>query len=121
MLRGYLNSSRQRYCFDLAGGGGQRDLSRIDLQRPGERAARFLAAVPCAISQCGDSGTQARINSVSAAGSSPTANRPRQPIIRCAETRPSNAPSSMPAGSSVVVRPVTQPRLYGGHEFLYQR
>ena len=60
-------------------------------QGAGEDAARIFCKAqaserrasskrPMRISQCGDSGTQARMYRVRSAGSKPTANRPRHPI-----------------------------------------
>ena len=62
------------------------------------------------ISQRGDSGTQKRIMNTSTSGDSPTRNRPRQPITGSSVAAMMPA-SMLPAGSKVVTRALTQPRL----------
>src|ERR1019366_4919488 len=108
-LRGYLNSSRHTVFSTLATVAGNwiEAGSTCNAQARDRRASSMR---PLPISQCGDSGTQARINSVRAAGSRPTTNRPRQPT-EGSRKAPAMAPRSVPAGSRLVVRPVIQPRL----------
>ena len=111
-LRGYLNNSRHATGSAATATEGSWIVagSTCNAQASDWRASTMR---PLPISQCGDSGTHARISKVSAAGSKPTTNKPRQPID-CSRKAPANAPSNVPAGNSAVVRPVTQPRLYAG-------
>ena len=78
-LRGYLNSSRQA-TFSTGGATAGSWISFGSTINAQARDWRASARRPTRISQCGDSGTQARISRLNPAGSSPIANRPRQPI-----------------------------------------
>src|ERR1700720_1708340 len=77
-LRGYLNNSRQASGSTGGGGARNRVFPGTTINAPA-REWRASAGRPTGISQCGDPGTQARISRLNAAGSSPIANRPRQP------------------------------------------
>src|ERR1051326_6570934 len=65
------------------------------------------------ISQRGDSGTHQRIMNTSTIGERPTRKRPRQPMTgsNVAAMMPA---SRLPPGSKVVIKALTQPRLWAG-------
>jgi len=65
------------------------------------------------ISQRGDSGTQTRITKAISAGSTPRANRPRQPMIGPSEALKRPAAKG-PAGSRLIDAPLIQPRFDAG-------
>ena len=112
MLRLYLNSSTQRTGSAAAPMAGSWMVAGSTMSAHA-RDWRASWIRPLPISQCGDSGTHARISSVIAAGSKPTTNRPRQPISGSSQV-PAIAPNNVPTGSRLVVRPVIQPRRFAG-------
>ncbi len=63
--------------------------------------------------QRGNSGTQRRMTKANAAGTSPMANRPRQPITAPSDAL-NNAASIGPKGNKPIDRPLTQPRFDAG-------
>ena len=79
MLRGYLKISSQRVCSTTGGTAGNAICagSICNAQASDLRAS---STRPRRSSQCGNSGTKARMYRVSKAGSNPTATIPRQPI-----------------------------------------
>ena len=79
MLRGYLKISSQRVCSMVGGTAGNAILagSIFSAQASARRAS---STRPWRSSQCGDSGTKARMYRHRNAGSKPTATIPRQPI-----------------------------------------
>ncbi len=109
MLRGYRNSSRQE-VFSTSGRLVGSSISPGSIISAHASDLRASSCRPMRISQRGDSGTQYRIISTSSAGAKPTRNNPRQPIAG-ARNAPDSAPRMLPAGSRVVVSPLTQPRL----------
>ena len=107
----FSSAFRRRFETPLVGvGGGRSDGLIFSAQASDFRAS---STRPCDISQCGDSGTQARTNKVNAAGITPIRNNPRQPIESVVKAANDDAIIT-PSGMNTVTRPPMNPRIRAG-------